>query len=202
MQRFLLALLLPFFLSISAHANVFVLTSPPPALAQTPVVTNSGNIPTFTQVGTSGPAVPVDSSVALNCACATITGATVVISAGSFTNDTLNFNNQFSITGVFSGTTMTLSGSDTVAHYQTALQSVTYSSTNADPTNAGSNPTRTLHWVATSAAGNSNTGSSTLNVVLSQVAPVLSGGGNSVTYTGGSRHGRFRYWCQQFGSNT
>lgn len=180
MKKFLLAILLPILITASAYAKVFVLTSPPAGVSNVPVVTNSGNTPTFTA---GGAAIPGDAAVTLTCGCTTITGATVQITSGAFTNDALNFTNIFSITGSFAGTTMTLSGSDTVAHYQTALQSVTYSSINADPTNGGSNPTRTLSWIATSSAGSSNTGTSTLNVVLSTPAPTLSGGGNSVTYT-------------------
>ncbi len=80
-----------------------------------------------------------------------LTNATVAITAGKFTNDddVLGFDTTgTSITANYdAGTeTLTLTGSDTLADYQKVLDSVTFSSTAADPTNAGSNPTRTISW--------------------------------------------------------
>ena len=43
--------------------------------------------------------------------------------------DTLNFTNQNGISGSYSGGVLTLTGSATLAQYQTALQSVTFSTT-------------------------------------------------------------------------
>ncbi len=59
-----------------------------------------------------------------------LTGATVWISTGFQSGDALVFSNTANITGVYnSGNgTLTLSGTDTVANYQTALRSVTYAS--------------------------------------------------------------------------
>ena len=74
-------------------------------------------------------AMMVDSGITVSSADTNLTGATVTISAGSLqTGDTLNFTNQNGITGSYnSGTgTLTLSGSASVANYQTALQSVTF----------------------------------------------------------------------------
>src|SRR5262249_44388116 len=42
--------------------------------------------------------------------------------------------------------TLTLSGTDTLAHYQSVLDAVTFDSTSGNPTNSGSNPTRTVTW--------------------------------------------------------
>ena len=69
-----------------------------------------------------------------------LASATVSISTGHFTGDTLAATTTGTlITAAYNATSgvLTLSGSDTVAHYQQVLNSVTYSSSSADPTNAG-----------------------------------------------------------------
>ena len=105
-----------------------------------PVVTPSGTTNTFT-VG--GSAVAVDSGVTVTSNDTDLTGATVTISAGTLqSGDTLNFTNQNGITGSYSGGVLTLSGSATPAQYQTALQSVTFSTTSTNTT------TRSLSIVA------------------------------------------------------
>ena len=64
-----------------------------------------------------------------------LTGATLTISSGTLqTGDTLHFTNQNGITGSYSGGVLTLSGSATVAQYQTALRSVTFSTTSSNTT--------------------------------------------------------------------
>ena len=50
------------------------------------------------------------------------------------------------ITATYSNGALVLQGVDTLAHYQQVLRSVTYSSTAADPTNGGTDPTRSIHW--------------------------------------------------------
>src|SRR5215210_1417893 len=42
--------------------------------------------------------------------------------------------------------TLLLSGSDTLAHYQQVLRTVTFSSTSNNPTNAGGDTTRSIEW--------------------------------------------------------
>src|SRR5262249_28525770 len=53
-----------------------------------------------------------------------------------------------SIGAVYSAATetLTLSGSDTLAHYQQVLATVTFQSTALNPTNSGLNQTRTIQW--------------------------------------------------------
>lgn len=65
---------------------------------------------------------------------ALLTGATVRISGGLHSGDMLNFTNTANITGNFNAATgtLTLTGNDTVANYQAALRSITYSSTSTD----------------------------------------------------------------------
>src|SRR5262249_23744618 len=75
--------------------------------------------------------------------------------------DVLQFSDQFNIHFVSynSGTgVLTLSGIDTQAHYQTALQSVTFNNPGDDPANGGLDTSRTITWQVDdgSGAGNNN----------------------------------------------
>jgi hypothetical protein len=106
----------------------------------------------------------------------TLASATVHISAGTFVGD----GDVLAVSaGGLSGTgisasynaaseTLTLTGVDTLAHYQQALDHVTFESTSANATNAGLNPTRTVEWQVNdgSAAHNLSTiATETINIV-------------------------------------
>ena len=77
---------------------------------------------------------------------------------------------------------LTLSGSDTLAHYQQVLDNVTYSSTAADPTGAGTKFTRTISW---SASDSGSTGTAVTTSVGVRTPPVVTPGSPSVTFTAG-----------------
>src|SRR3981189_2592479 len=102
-----------------------------------------------------------------------LVGATVTISGGFFTGDVLGFVNQNGIAGVYNAGThvLTLSGSASVANYQTALRSVTFSSTSDDPTSGGTRISRAVSWVANDGSQNSLTTTSTVNVTAVNDAP-------------------------------
>jgi lipopolysaccharide export system protein LptA len=102
------------------------------------------------------------------------------------------------ITASYSSTTetLTLSGADTLAHYQQVLDSVTFSA-GENPTNYGSNPTRTLSWVVDDGAGSfhaSTAQTSTVSISNVNDAPTLANvaavsgnfteGGAAVTVSG------------------
>ncbi len=100
---------------------------------------------------------------------ANLTGATVAITAGHVSaQDTLGFTNQNGITGIYdSGSgVLTLSGSSSVANYQTALRSVTYQNSSDDPT-----ASRTITFTANDGT---TTGSATRGITITAVndAPV------------------------------
>jgi VCBS repeat-containing protein len=105
---------------------------------------------------------------------ANITAATVKITANfAFGQDVLGFVNQNGITGSYNATTgeLTLSGSATVAQYQAALRSVTYSNTSENPSSAS----RTISYqVNDGSAGNnmSNVGTAMINITAVNDAPV------------------------------
>jgi VCBS repeat-containing protein len=135
-----------------------------------------------------GSAVVLDSGlIVTDTDSPTLVSATVAISGGFLAGDQLNFTNQNGIIGSYNSSTgvltLTSSGaSATLAQWETALQSVTFSEIgNADPTHGGSDTTRTISW-SVNDGSSSNTGTSTLDTV--HVAPVVTAGG-AVTFTGG-----------------
>src|SRR5207237_1381375 len=100
-----------------------------------------------------------------------------------FAGDVLNFTDTATITGSYDGAgTLTLSSTnqgtgDTLAAYQTALQSITYSSTSDDPTSAGANTARTIYYhvrdIHNAASTNDNV-FRTVNVTGVNNAPTVS----------------------------
>ncbi|MBK7421933.1 MAG: tandem-95 repeat protein [Propionivibrio sp.] len=118
--------------------------------------------------------------------------ASVTISPGSFvTGDTLavvtagtsivaNYN---ALTGV-----LTLTGTDSTAHYQQVLRSLTFSSTSDDPTINTTRPSRNLTYSVTDAnsdGAGAQTATSTRTVSISPVndKPTLTGTGSTRSYT-------------------
>ncbi len=98
-------------------------TSPFNVTGNAPSVFASGNTAHYTA---GGPAVAVDSGLTVSSQDADLTGASMQITNVQ-AGDTLNFTSQNHITGSYSSGTLTLSGSATLAQYQTALDSVTFS---------------------------------------------------------------------------
>jgi VCBS repeat-containing protein len=141
-----------------------------------PVGTVSGGATTFTE-GNNVVSTPVviDSGVTVSDVDnANLTGATVSIGSGFATGqDVLGFTTMGSITGSYNATTgvLTLSGTATVAQYQAALRTVTYTNTSETPSTAA----RTINFVVNDgqALNNLSTVSSkTINVVSIDDAPV------------------------------
>ena len=105
-----------------------------------------------------------------------IDGATVAITGGLLTNDQLEFVNQNGITGTYSSGVLTLSGVASVGEYQQALDSVTFSSTATDASQAGVDPSRTIAFSVENPIETSNLGQVTL-----KVSGILLGGGPATT---------------------
>ena len=73
-----------------------------------------------------------------------------------------------------------------MAHYQQVLDSVAFSSTSHNPTNFGSNTTRTVTWLVNDGSGSINLAAPpTTTVTLTAVndAPTLTGTNTSVSFT-------------------
>jgi len=96
----------------------------------------------------------------------TFASATIVISGGYLAGDSLNFTNSGGITGSYNPAThtLTLSGTASLANYQAALESITYSSSAGDPTNGGADNSRTFSWSVYDGELTSNTATSGLTV--------------------------------------
>jgi hypothetical protein len=121
--------------------------------------------------------LPVTSTLVVTDSDSTdLSGATVAIT-GNFVaaEDQLLFTNQNGITGNFSGGILTLTGTSSVANYQTALRSVQYQNTSDAPSTA----TRTVTFQVTDTTSmTSNTQARNITVTPVNDAPVLDNTGN------------------------
>lgn len=149
------------------------------AVNDAPVLAGTGGSITYTE--NDSPTV-VDGGVTLaDIDHASMSGATVAITSGYWNGeDVLTFTNQSGITGSWSaGTgTMTLSGSASVAGYQTAVRSITYANTSDAP----SSTTRTVSFTVTDGVTPSNTVSRSVAVVPVNDLPATTTSSGSATY--------------------
>jgi VCBS repeat-containing protein len=153
----------------SATVTVTVTCNTPPVLV-------AGNMVTYTE---NGAAVLVSAGItATDGDSSNLTGATVQITGNHVSSeDVLIFTTQNGINGVFTAIdgTMTLSGSSTVANYQTALRSITYNNTSENPSTLA----RTVTWIANDGIANSTAVTSTINVSAVNDAPIVVAGGTA-----------------------
>jgi Bacterial Ig domain/Calx-beta domain len=132
-----------------------------------PVVTTTAGNLSYTE---NDPATAIDPGLTVtDIDSANLVGATVAITSGFVSaQDTLAFTNQLGITGNYNSGTgvLTLTGTTTVANYQTALRAVTYQNSSDNPT-----ASRTVSFVADDG---SSTGSNTRGITINAVndAPV------------------------------
>ena len=172
-------------------------TSPSTAQTTTVSITNVNDPPTLGNVATSASYTEEGAAVTLSGAVSVtdpdnqnLTGATVVLASGAFAGDLLAATTTgTNITASWNGvSTLTLSGSDTLAHYQQVLDSVTFSS-GENPSDFGLDPTRFVTWVLNDGSGSNNlstTATTTISVTNVNDPPTLSGTANaSFTEEGG-----------------
>ena len=122
----------------------------------------------------------------------TLASATVSISSGFFAGDVLAATTAgTSITASYNAATgvLTLTGTDTLAHYQQVLDSVTYASTSDNPTNFGADTSRTITWVVNDGTLNSSTATTTVSITGGDDAPVLGSVAATASYTEQCRAG-------------
>src|SRR5262249_46864610 len=129
------------------------------AQTETVTITAVNDAPTLTSVATSASYTELAAATTLSGALTVAdpdslnpTNGTVNTAGGRFAGagDVRSFSTAgTTITASYNaGTeTLTLTGSDTVAHYQQVLDSVAFASTSHNPTNFGSNTTRTVTWL-------------------------------------------------------
>jgi lipopolysaccharide export system protein LptA len=168
-----------FSLSAAQNTTITIAHEPPNLISVAPSLG-------FTQGNTTtiSPSITVTDFDSAN-----LVGGTVQI-AGSFAGDgdVLGFSTSgTSVTASYNAAseTLTLSGTDTLAHYQSVLDSVKFSS-GSDPTNHGSNSTRAVTWVVND--GNGSLGSSavqttTISITPLDAAPTLSSVATSANFT-------------------
>ena len=148
------------------------------------IVGNAGNTIGYTELQ----AIPPKIDMALTVSDAdslTLASAAVGITNGFLAGDTLNFSDQNGISGSYNAATgmLTLTGTATVLQYQAALESVTFSSSSHNPTNFGTDTSRSISWVVNNGTGNSAPASSTINITPVNDAPVVNAHGGSLAYT-------------------
>ena len=148
---------------------------------QAPAVTAGNTIGYIEQAA----AIAVDNALGVTDADnATLAGATVAISSGFQSGDTLTINGTTSGDIVSGGNTihynynsgthtMSLSGADTVGDYQAALRLVAFSNaTNDDPTAGGTVNSRTLSWAVNDGTLDSSIATTTVNLSAVNDAPL------------------------------
>ncbi|RYE24540.1 MAG: hypothetical protein EOP51_07030, partial [Sphingobacteriales bacterium] len=145
------------------------------ATNDSPVVT-AGNTINYTEIAT---AVTIDNTITIaDSDNTTLTSARINISPYFVTGDQLTFTNMFNITGSYDAATgiLDLTGTETLANYQTALRSIKFSSTSANPTQGGSIPARTVFFRVGDGTGfNSPSPWCTINITSVNDLPVLTG---------------------------
>ncbi|MBF0182198.1 MAG: DUF4347 domain-containing protein, partial [Magnetococcales bacterium] len=105
---------------------------------------------------------------------ANLQGATISISGNyQSAEDTLVFTNTANITGTWNAATgtMTLTGTDSKANYQTALRSVKYANSSDAPTTTA----RTVSFQVNDGASSSTAATATINIATLNDAPTLTG---------------------------
>ncbi len=152
-------------------------------IAQSPdapvLVAGTGNTNTFTE---GGSAVLVDDAITVSDAdSASLVSASAAITTGfsSAQGDTLASTTVGSVTGSYNAATgvLSLTGSGTLAEYQTALRSVRFSNTSDAPT-----ASRTISFTASDAALTSTAVTHAVSITGVNDAPVL-GAGGTLSYT-------------------
>ena len=163
----------------SSQASTTVTITP---VDQAPVIGNAGNTIGYTELQAVAPAIDATLTVS-DVDSATLASATVSITGGLLAGDVLNFTNQNGITGSYNAVTgvLALSGPATVAQYQAALESITFSSSSHNPTNFGTDTSRSISWVVSDGPQSSNLATTTINITAVNDAPVITGVSGSVS---------------------
>ena len=143
------------------------------AVNDAPAITPSGGSTAYIE---NAAAVTVDGSLTVVDPDSSIISAQVRVSANFQTGDSLNFVDQNGITGIYTPGTgvLALSGTASVADYQTALRSITFSSTNNDP-----GVSKTIEFKVNDAVVDSNLATKTLAITPVNDEPTLTATANN-----------------------
>jgi putative cell wall-binding protein len=158
------------------------------------ITTDAGSASFMAGDNTASTPVVVDSGVTVTDGAASMLASTTVAITGNFQSgeDVLSFANDGATMGNIAGSynaatgvlTMTSAGATaTLAQWQSALQSITYTDTAVTPTGA----TRTISFTAVDGAGNtSNTATRTVTVAATDQTPIVTTTGGTTNYVGGA----------------
>ncbi|MGF1991741.1 MAG: beta strand repeat-containing protein [Nostoc sp. ZfuVER08] len=139
------------------------------AVNDAPVAVATNSALSYTENATTA----IDSAITLIDVDSTnLVSATVSISSGFVSGeDVLAFTNQNGISGSYNSSTgvLTLTGSSTVANYQTALRSITYTNTSDNPTTTP----RTISFLVNDGSSNSTAVTRNINITAVNDAPVV-----------------------------
>nr|MDZ8005336.1 hypothetical protein [Nostoc sp. DedSLP05] len=149
------------------------------AVNDAPVATATSSALTYTENATTA----IDSGISLSDVdSANLSSATVSITNGFVSaQDILSFTNQNGISGSYNSSTgvLTLTGTTTVANYQTALRSITYTNSSDNP----STTPRTISFVVNDGTANSTAATRNINITAVNDAPVATATSSALTYT-------------------
>jgi len=152
-----------------------------------PVIGTLNSTATFTENGSSQ---SVDSTLTLSDVDNLyIQGANITISVNALSLDILNSTvGATSITSSYNTSTylLTLSGNDSLANYETVLESITFSNNSENPDNYGTQINRLLSYEVYDTEGNSSVEFSSLAINVVNDKPSFSLFDNISTYTEGS----------------
>ncbi len=145
---------------LTQSGNTILSTITPPS----PTLANAGAAATY-HGGGAAAAIAPSLSVA-DYGSTILESASVAITGGFLTGDSLNFANQHGISGSYNAATgiLTLTGMATLANYQAALDSITYSSSLADPSKSGTDAARTVTFSTNDGLNSSNALAASLTV--------------------------------------
>ncbi|SDR21756.1 protein of unknown function [Paraburkholderia fungorum] len=148
-----------------------------------PSLTTTSTNATFTAGdNTASTPVAVDAGITLtDSTSATAQSATITISNFK-TGDELLYTAMNGISGAYSNGVLTLTGSATIAQWQSALESVTFTNTQITPDAT----IRTINFSITDVAGVTTTATRNITVVDTDQTPIVSTTGGSTSYVAGA----------------
>ncbi|HEX8084277.1 MAG TPA: tandem-95 repeat protein [Solirubrobacteraceae bacterium] len=162
----------------AADSNVATKTVTVASVNDPPVVTTSAGNASYTE---DDPATTIDGGITVADADDTnLEGGQVRISSGFQTGDDLVFVNQNGISGVYNSGTgvLTLTGTSSVANYQTALRSIQFQSTNQEPVTS-----KTVEFKVNDGDIDSNAATKQIDVTPTNDGPVVTTTGTTLAYT-------------------
>ena len=143
-----------------------------------PVITTTNTALAYIENGTTA----IDSAIIVSDVdSVNLASATVSITSGFVSSqDILSFTNQNGITGSYNSTTgvLSLTGAATVANYQTALRSITYTNSSDNPNTT----TRTIGFSVNDGAATSNFPTRNVTITAVNDAPVITTTNAALSY--------------------